>query len=490
MANTITIGAPGKVNARASILVAIVTIEVLALCMPPKWWLIAGLALVAIASAFAVVISVIRGHADFLILGWVLVFPLGYYYFAYPEVHPVITLDRVFIGILMGTACFAFSQPTTQIPGTLKKLGVWWAVFLFFAAITIPSTRVPLNSLRTLLDGFIFPTFLAWFVFRYVDVRAHLSKLHLFTCIMALYTCGIGAAEVVLQRDLLSMPDSAVFLAGDYSAGGSSEILLRPNGPFSTTNSYALVGLTTFFFLPFLKGAVGTEWPLWRRSLHRLATAAALLTAIMPIFRSVFVSLGIVLVADAFYSEGMRRKIRVAALLLFLFIGLTIRAALPAVFEERSDPTNLFGRVAEQRQILAMFMDHPLNGVGLNNFYYEASVKGKYRAFFGDTESVDYPHNNLGAVLAETGLTGFIPYVVSQVLLVIAFWKVYRSGLPDSQLIWKCFLYTFLGYWINGMSLTSGYYSDLNLWYLLVTAILMKYAVSSISYARPVREVL
>jgi hypothetical protein len=65
MANTITIGAPGKANARASILVAIATIEFMALCMPPKWWLIAVLALAAIASsAFAVGVS-IRGHADF-----------------------------------------------------------------------------------------------------------------------------------------------------------------------------------------------------------------------------------------------------------------------------------------------------------------------------------------------------------------------------------------------------------------------------------------
>lgn len=134
---------------------------------------------------------------------------------------------------------------------------------------------------------------------------------------------------------------------------------------------------------------------------------------------------------------------------------------------------------------MAMFMDHPLNGVGLNNFYYEASVKGKYRAFYADIESVDYPHNNFGAVLAETGLTGFVPYFVSQVLLVVAFWKIYRSHLPESKLIWTTFLYIFLGYGINGMSLASGYYSDLNLWYLLVIAILMKFAVSQNSETYP-----
>ena len=484
MGSSGTILEPNQSSLKLRVLLGITVIEGLVLCLPPKWSLIGVLCVAAIIALFGACISVVRGRADFLILGWALVFPLGYYYFAYPEVHPVITLDRVFIGILMITVCFSFGREHTPIPPALRRLGWWWVAFLLFAAITIPATKVPLNSLRTLVDGFIFPTFLAWFVFRYFDVRPHVSKLHLITCLMAIYVGGIGAAEVALHRDLLVMPDSAVFLAGDYN-DSSSEIIIRPNGPFSTTNSYALIGVTTFFFLAFLKDAVGSQLSWWREWLHRLARAAALATAIMPIFRSMFLAFGIILLADIFYTHGKSRGLRIAALSSFLLLALAVRAALPMVFEERSDPGNLFGRLAEQRQVMAMFMDHPLNGVGLNNFYYEASVKGKYRAFYGEIESVYYPHNNFGAVLAETGLTGFIPYFVSQALLVAAFWKIYRSHLPESKLIWTSFLYIFLGYWINGMSLASGYYSDLNLWYLLVIAIMMKFSVSRYSETHP-----
>lgn len=447
------------------------------LCLPPKWWLVASLSVAAVFVVFAVAISVVKGRGDFLILGWALIFPLGYYFLSYPEVHPVITLDRVFIGLLMGTACSALSMRALPIPSALRRIGLWWSVFLFFAAITIPRTRVPLNSLRTLLDGFLFPAFLAWFAFRYLDVRRYLPTLHVITCVMAIYVCGIGVAEIALQRDLLVMPDSAVFLAGDYN-DSSSQIVIRPNGPFSTTNSFALIGLTTFFVLPFLRGIGPRNLPWWRAWLHRLALGAALMTGVMPMFRSVFLSLAVILLIDTFYARGRGRTIRVGALSLFLLIALGVRAALPAVFEERSAPGNVFGRLAEQQQVLAMFADHPLNGIGLNNFFYEASQKGKYTAFFGDVQSVDYPHNNLGAVLAETGLTGFIPFVVSQVLLVIAFCQVRRSATPESTLIWKCFLYIFLAYWINGMSLTSGYYSDLNLWYMLAFALMLKFAAT------------
>jgi hypothetical protein len=44
--------------------------------------------------------------------------------------------------------------------------------------------------------------------------------------------------------------------------------------------------------------------------------------------------------------------------------------------------------------------------------------------------------------------------------------------------VWKYFLYIFLSYWVSGLSLTSGHYGDLNLWYLLTLAVLYKYGVT------------
>jgi len=38
-----------------------------------------------------------------------------------------------------------------------------------------------------------------------------------------------------------------------------------------------------------------------------------------------------------------------------------------------------------------------------------------------------------------------------------------------------------LCYWINGMSLTIFYFGDLNIWYMLVLAVICKYGCSGIS---------
>ena len=102
----------------------------------------------------------------------------------------------------------------------------------------------------------------------------------------------------------------------------------------------------------------------------------------------------------------------------------------------------------------------------------------RYLAFYGGIRSVDSPHNNLGGILAETGILGFIPYVTAQVALFLAFWRLRKQPERRTQLAWTYFLYIFLGYWINGMSLGSGYSSDLNLWFIFSIALLYKFSVS------------
>ncbi len=454
----------------------IAILEVLAICVPPIWWGTVALSFLVVAALVGVVMATLQGDGDSLILGWILIFPLGYYYLSFPRGRALISLDRVFICLLMVAACLAGQQRLARIPTALRNSAVCWAAFLVCAAATLPLVAVPISGLRVLLDAFLFPGLLAWYVVRYFDVRKHLRVLHVIACVMALYVGAIGIAEVALQRDLLATPDSAIFLAGDYSAEQATQILIRPNGPFSSTNSFALIGLVSLCLIPFLGAVQNKVMPSWQRLLQKFALLAALLTAIMPLFRSVFVSLGIILLVSAYYSRGLRRFVRIAAISTFVLLALLVRVALPEVFAERSDPMNFYGRIAEQRQVLMMFLDHPIYGVGLNNFYY-AAQSARYTTYYRDVESVDYPHNNLGAVLSETGILGFVPFVLSQLLLVRAFRRL-CGGRKELFPVWITFLFIFLAYWVNGMSLESAYFSDLNLYYMCALAILFKYGMT------------
>ncbi len=471
---------------RTLVLWGIVAIEVLALCLPAKWWGIAGLSLLVLAVLFGVLLSVLRGRGEVLVLAWVLIFPLGYYFLSFPREHSLITLDRVFVAVLLVTTCFADHARVTPIPDTMRKSAVWWAVFLLFAVIAVPRAKTPLNSLRLWLEAFVFPALLAWYVLRYFEIRKHLSTLHILTCVMTLYVAAIGVGEIVTQQDLLPLPDGDIYVAGDTrgqlpTSGGFTDFLVRPNGPFSTNNTFAMNGLVSLFFLLFLKQALRGQMPAWQSVLHRIGTSAALAETVMPFFRSVLVSLVVVLMVDMLYQHGRRRAMRAAAILGLASVFLLLRVTIPEAFEDRTDPANIYGRVAQQRQTIAMFFDHPLNGVGLNNFN-EAAQNSKYTAVYKDLESVDYPHNNLGAILVETGLLGFVPFVVSQGLIFMAFWKLSRENSADSKFAWKAFLFIFLCYWINGMSLTIAYFEDLNLWYMLVLSLVYKYSISAPKY--------
>jgi O-antigen ligase len=457
----------------------ILLLEILALTLPGVWWQYFGISLLTLALLFALVRSVVYRRATGLILGWMLIFPLGYYYASFPKEQPVLTLDRVFIGTLLVAACFAGLYKNSGNLRELRKPAIWWAIFLTIAATTIPRTKSPMGGLRILLDGFVLPAILASFVIRWFDVRKYLVWLHVVVCLMSVGIAAIGIAEVVTQRDLFLLPESAVIVAGNANESGA-QIWLRPNGPFSSTNSYALIGLVSFLLLLFLNGALAGRMGVAHRLLHRVGVSVALLTAFLPLFRSVLTSLILILIIDTLYSRGARRLVRVAALGGFGLAALLMQVVLPQIAADRTDPENVFGRIAEQRQIMTMFLDNPVVGVGFNNFN-DAAQKGKYVAYYQGVQSVDYPHNNLGALLVETGLAGLLPFVISQLFLVMVFWKMYRSKkrTPESTMAWKFFLFIFLAYWINGMSLASAYYSDLNLWYMLAIAIIYKYGWSA-----------
>jgi O-antigen ligase len=149
-------------------------------------------------------------------------------------------------------------------------------------------------------------------------------------------------------------------------------------------------------------------------------------------------------------------------------------------YQDRMDRSNVYTRIAQQRQIFELFKMYPLTGLGIANFENAAAARGQSLGMYKGYEAADYPHSNLGAILSETGLLGFIPYVAAQVLVIICFRKLKTPETEESRTVWISFLYVTLSYWISGMSLTSGYYSDLNLWYVFVLMVIYKYAITRV----------
>jgi O-antigen ligase len=436
--------------------------------------------LAAVAVGLTALVAVgFYADIDHFVIGWILLFPLGYYYISFPREKPVLSLDRAVVGILLVAGFFGAVRTHRSLTATMKKAAIAYALFAVAAFCSVRSMENPLGAIKAGADIFVLPAILGYYVISCMDVKKRLPDIHLAACLMVIYVFMIGAAEFVTGHDLMPFAQDVFFGA----AGG----LKRVNGPFATNNSYGLIGAIALFFLMFL----GRSLPIrrGRRLLQYIAIGAAFGVAMMPMFRSMEVTVGLVLLLELF----LNKKAAARFVILTLFVAATtgvlwVKVNAPELYEDRiSDASNFYARVAQQKQTWRLFLAKPINGVGLGNYPSAAATLGD--TSFRGVYSVGSAHNTLGNIFAETGLTGLIPFVLSQIFLCRAFWNLRKRGLPRAALAARFFLYVFLGYWISGLMLTSGYYSDLNFWFVFVIAVLYRVALDADAEDRAVSDI-
>ena len=433
----------------------------------------AGLVVVVgcVALWFLVLVGeAVRGRIDGILLWWAAVFPLGYYFGSFPRERSIVTLDRVVVLVSFIGLFLVKPGMLTAVPRALREAGLATLAFAVVAGVSLrESLNIP-NGAQNLLEGFVLPPLLGWCVIARFDVRRRLPAIHTTVCISSIICAAVAAAEIVTGEDLLPNQGSAT----SYAGGG----IPRPNGPFASNETLALIGAVSFFFLLFLRVILGPKLSAGRRMLHSIGLAAALGMALMPMFRSVLLTLLIVLIIDTFWEKRTTsRAWRVA--FMFAAVGLIFIATLfvpESVVEDRSRAENVYGRVAQFEQSLRVFVEHPVLGVGFYNFGRVVAGEPRYVASYQGVNSVDSPHNNLTQVLAETGIVGFVPYVMTHILLLRAMWQL-RQLSSLGPLAWKYYVYLFLTYWITGLTESSGY-SPLNLLYVFATTIFFKYVMT------------
>ena len=429
-----------------------------------------------------VVYSVVRGDGDRILIGWVFLFPLGYYFLSYPRDHPVIQFDRTVVLVLVGCILATPKRSNLRpIPKDVKLVAIAWGLFLATTLISFLRTPNLLAVGRLVLEAFLLPALLGWYVMRQFRWRRHAKLLHAAICVISLYSAIMGVVEVVLQRQLLVFGDTALLLAYDPT-DPTGVIFLRPNGPFTTNNSFALIGLISFFLLAFLWTVIRDDSGKASRWLHILGISAAMLQGLLPLFRSVLITIVIIIFIDLFWTTGLRRTLRLIALgLLCLLIVVGARIAA-GVFKDRTSPDNVYGRIAQQEQTWKMFVDHPLIGIGFGeDFSHVALNTPRYQMIsYKGVEAVNFPHNNIGWLAVQTGIVGTVPFLLSQVALIVAFWRLRKRGERGAR-VWRYFVFIFLSYWITGMTETAGAFGDLNIWYVFALSLLFRYGAGEAS---------
>ena len=449
---------------------------------------VALLAVITCATLWFLILvaKALQGRFEGIVVCWVAAFPLSYYlafpseHVAFPSEHAIVDLDRVVVlAAFLGSILSKPSAPFA-VPKRMRRAGLLWTAFGVAACASIAKSPSFLNGARVAFDSVLLPLLLAWCVIAWFDVRRWLPAIHTAACISAIISATLAAAQIITGQSLLQAPGAAVYYYKEW--------IVRPSGPFVTNDALALIGGVSLFFLLFLRTTLGPRVSLARRTLHWIGVVAATGMALMPMFRSVALTLLLVLIIDTFWERGTTRRAWRGALIGAL-VGLVLLISIwaPELYRDRSSSENVDGRVAQLEQSYRVFVDHPLLGIGFLNFHNFVAGDPSYFASYRGVLAPDSPHNNLAQIVTETGILGFVPYLMTQLLLLGAMWQL-RQFSSSGYLASKYFVYFFLTYWITGFAESSGYDGQLNLWYIFATAVVYKYVLTAPDFISPVEE--
>jgi len=468
----------------------------------PFLWLILGLSalgllillprlyvlamIVALVGSVVVIVtlgSVAHGRMDWIVLGWVTFFPLGYYFLSFPATRPILTLDRVVVALFILGAISVGRSRSFPILTDVRTAGCWWLGFLAVSLLSIwdlPYSEM-LGPLRILIDCFAMPALLCWLIMCYFDVRKNLAWLHACSCVMATYIGAIGLVELVTGKNLLEFTDTAEFTqAGDIK-------LFRVDGPFESATAFGLIGIIVFFFILYLRRYLPNRLPVWHAALHRVGVLAALGAGLMPMHRGLVVALIAVCLVDYFSKIHLMSRRSWQVLWLFLLGAIvTGKVLVPDLYSDRvTNADNIYVRWAQHKQTMRVIADHPLLGVGIDRFYTAVSMSPRYFATFRGFDSLNFTHNTMLSIAAETGIFGLMCYLLAQLFFARAMWRTRQIN----PLGFQAFFCLFMIYTIFGLDITSGYFSDINLCYMLTFGVIAQLQARSVAGGVHLRSV-
>ena len=117
------------------------------------------------------------------------------------------------------------------------------------------------------------------------------------------------------------------------------------------------------------------------------------------------------------------------------------------------NPTTFYGRGSMNERFYAveggvdMALDHPLLGVGLNEFGSYYSLKGGYRPAQAK-DDLDHAHSIFPEVAAELGLPALVLLVFACVAMLLAMWRVYAGARDHLTRTLGATLFAALAAWI------------------------------------------
>jgi hypothetical protein len=450
-------------------------------------------AVITIGAGFILSIGV---SVETVLVVWFATTPIASFFARFPTDRSIITFNRAAIALAVVMLLARRRDKDVRERAVVSGFEVAWALL---SAVALVSALTKSNDLayamRIAVDSFALPL-VAFHIARYhFDARWRGAQLVTGAIAVALFLLATGAYELFTGSNLFQYKGSEIVREG----------AVRVNGPFASDSSYAIISLLIAIFLVAAPRVFDVKMDAPARLIYWCAVGAAIAASLLPLFRMVAVALVISLalykIATLNRGEkaGLRPRrgnpnlsqitpspsplFRFSPFLAWAGLALLAIAIWAVMFgpysaERRlTDPRSAYGRLATWESAASLALENPATGVGLANytdaFHEKYNFRGEIKLEVMETRAADSPHSNLLWVAAELGLPALVLYAAANLsLLVIGYRALRRPAGRGARAAAACYVALLVAYWLAGLTLASGYYSDLNLYFFFLLGLL------------------
>jgi hypothetical protein len=470
-----------------------------------------------------------RRIAAKILIAWFATAPFAWFFIRFPAQKSIVTYERLVFGLvallaLLGTrrgsirllrlkdevqtgnAAIDRTAVESPLARPLARQGpvhlrpdfrfetAWLLLTLLACFSAVFASGSTGFAFRTAVDAFGLPLVAYYAARTYLGSPEHRRQIAVAAMLLAVFLFGTGAFEFASGINLLPYEGSQIVREGE----------LRVNGPFIADTSFAIVSLLLALFLQSAPRMFSLKFDSTARLFYGVAIVAAIMACLMPLFRAVAIALALCWAAQGILTALPKRRagpeplggqragaarsvpsihwrrlgpaVRPAVTVAIASICLIVAVIVLAprnVRDRLVSPRNAYSRVLSWRLASNIIYNHPVFGVGLSNYvdYFSKEYSGARTPAELElgTHIVREPHSNIVWIATELGLAGLALYLVANVFLVLPAWRAIRDGrgMP-TQAGGACVIVLVAAYWIPGLELTSGMYSELNLYFFFL----------------------
>ena len=347
------------------------------------------------------------------------------------------SINRPLIALTLGSVVFNYFMKTGRYPRFPSPSRVQWALGVFFLAIlsSVIATPDKSNAFSVILD-ITKDIFVGISIYITLNSEEHLKKGFLVLIFTITILAAMGVFKVATGSDITFFDMARYSAFGQISYGE-----LRYGGPIEEPNLWGQVLVSS---LPFVLYHLKQEVSITKKFIFISSLLLILLAMIYTSSRGAIVALAAIAPLLA-----IDMKIKPANILISFLLFISLLSILPSNYTQRFETLNVFFNTSDQSAIsqdesfagrqavmltgLAMFRDNPIFGVGFGNYglrYWDYAVD---LGLESNATNIDYApdsrfaHSLYVEILSETGLIGFIAFLLFFITLFVEILRVKKK---------------------------------------------------------------